>query len=57
MTDVNHALWLETVTDELRPFVDRAVRDWNAQADEYNQWSVLGWDERDEALRNAAGSL
>jgi hypothetical protein len=52
----NQALWLETVPDGLRPFVQAAVADWNALADEANQWPDLGWDERDEVLRRIASA-
>ena len=52
---LNHKQWLETVPAELLPFVDKVVKDWNDQADEFNRWTALGWDERDALLRNAAG--
>lgn len=30
-----------------------ARQSWNSEADEYNQWSELGQDERDELIRKA----
>lgn len=29
---------------------EETIRRWNAEADEYNQWSELGQDEKDEQL-------
>lgn len=52
--DLNHRQWLETVPDELKPFVPAAVAAWDAQADDSNKWSALGWDERDALLQDAA---
>lgn len=52
--DQDHKMWLDTVSEDLLPFVDKAIEDWNAQSDEYNTWNSLGWDERDELVRNAA---
>jgi hypothetical protein len=54
MMDLNHDQWLETVPAELLPFVEKAIQDWNDQADEANQWASLGWDERDALLLEAA---
>lgn len=50
----NHELWLETVPEGLLPYVDRTVAAWNAEADGGNQWDDLGWDERDDLLREMA---
>ena len=54
-SDINQELWLETVSSVQREFVDSVVSKWNSQADEFNQWPELGWDERD-ALLTAVGS-
>ena len=48
--DLNHRQWLETVLDTLRQFVPAAIVQWDAQADIYNQWSALGWDERNSLV-------
>lgn len=55
---LNHRLWLETVSEGSRKFVAAAVGRWNAQADKFNQWAELGWDERnailtEEEMKNA----
>lgn len=49
-TDTNHFLWLETVPAEQRAVVPEVVALWNSAADQFNQWSELGWDERDALL-------
>ena len=54
-SDINQELWLETVSSVQREFVDSVVSKWNSQADKFNQWLELGWDERD-ALLTAVGS-
>ncbi|MDG3444623.1 hypothetical protein [Nitrospirillum amazonense] len=54
MFDLNHEGWLETVPAHVLPFVAPAMAAWNAGADEFNQWSELGWDERDDLVRQAA---
>lgn len=51
---LNHQEWLKTVAGRMLKFVDGAVARWNAQADEQNQWSELGWDERDAILTTEA---
>lgn len=49
--DWNHKQWLETVPVGFRQFVPATIAAWDAQADIYNKWSALGWDERDELLQ------
>lgn len=46
----NNELWLETVSAEKLPYVEKAMETWNKNADQYNQWSELGWDEKDKFL-------
>lgn len=52
--DLNHQQWLKTVPDTLLEFVPATITNWNAQSDFFNQWSDLGWDERDSLLREQA---
>lgn len=52
--DLNHRQWLDTVPDSLRQFVSATIAAWDARADDYNKWSSLGWDERDELLQAQA---
>ena len=46
----NQVCYLETLTDKQRNAVQGAMDAWNAKADEFNQWDVLSWGERDELL-------
>lgn len=49
--DLNHQQWLATVSEEFRPIVPSVIAAWDAQADVFNQWSALGWDERDDLMQ------
>lgn len=50
-SDRNHLQRLETLTEAERQFVPVVIAQWNSAADQYNQWTDLGWDERDGLLR------
>jgi hypothetical protein len=50
----NEELWLNTVPVRLRHLVPKAIEEWQAKSDEFNRWAELGWDERDELLKQLA---
>ena len=40
----------KTVEKKIIDYEEEAKRRWNKEADEYNQWSELGQDEKDELI-------
>lgn len=56
MSGLNHTQWVETVPACLKPYIEQAVNAWNADADRFNQWANLGWDERDAKVRQTAAA-
>ena len=46
--------WLETVPKHLPRFVPDTIDNWNARANNFNQWAMLNWDERTALLQKHA---